>query len=98
MFIIAHLGEHNNNKIINVFSLIKKIVTIAQFWSLFYVNSDIYIYSSGEFSNTGKCNIYKPMDEWWLIDSDDFIKQIADPVIEKVSANRIKYVFSMADP
>ena len=50
------------------------------------------------FSNTGKCNIYKPMDEWWLIDSDDFIKQIADPVIEKVSANRIKYVFSMPDP
>ena len=38
------------------------------------------------------------MDEWWLIGSDDFIKQIADPVIEKVSANRIKYVFSMADP
>ena len=50
------------------------------------------------FTNTGKCNIYKPMDEWWLIDSDDFIKQIADPVIEKVSANRIKYVFTMADP
>ena len=38
------------------------------------------------------------MDDWWLIDSDDFIKQIADPVIKKVSANRIKYVFSMADP
>ena len=50
------------------------------------------------FSNTGKCNKYKLMDEWWLIDSDDFIKQIADPVIEKVSTNGIKYVFSMVDP
>ena len=30
------------------------------------------------------------MDEWWLIDSDDLIKPIADPVIEKVSTNRIK--------
>lgn len=50
------------------------------------------------FSNTGKLNIYKPIEKWWFIEQIDFLKRIADPIMERVSANRIKYIFTMADP
>ena len=36
---------------------------------------------------------YKKMEEWWLIDLDEFINPIDDPVIVKVTANRVKYIF-----
>ena len=43
------------------------------------------------FAKKGEC--YKPMEKWWLIDSDDVLQPIEEPVIVKVSANRIKYMF-----
>ena len=45
------------------------------------------------FQQSGHGNSYKPMDSWWLIDADDIMYRIEDLSMEKVTANRIKYIF-----
>ena len=47
------------------------------------------------FIRTGRGNEYKPNDDWWLIEEDDFLKKVENPVMEKVSKNRIKYHFNI---
>ena len=47
------------------------------------------------FAETGRSGNYKPMDEWWMVDSIDIIKRIPDPAIEKVTSNRVKYHFKL---
>ena len=47
------------------------------------------------FIRTGRGNEYKPNDDWWLIEEDDFLKKVENPVMEKVSKNRIKYHFDI---
>lgn len=47
------------------------------------------------FVATGRGNTYKIMDEWWLIDALEVIKELCEPVVEKVSANRVKYHFKI---
>ena len=51
------------------------------------------------FQQSGRGNSCTPMDSWWLIDADDIMLKIEDPIMEKVTANRIKYIFNvkMAD-
>ena len=49
------------------------------------------------FAQTGRGNNYKPMDKWWLVDHEDMVKKIKDPSIEKVSANRLRYLFDIED-
>ena len=47
------------------------------------------------FSQTGCSGTYKPMDEWWMVDTIDIVKRINDPHIEKVTSNRVKYHFEV---
>ena len=47
------------------------------------------------YTQTGRSGIYKPMEEWWMVDSIDIIKCVDDPVIEKVTSNRVKYHFKL---
>ena len=47
------------------------------------------------FTQTGRSGIYKPMDEWWMVDTVDILKRIKDPAIEKVTSNRVKYHFKI---
>ena len=44
------------------------------------------------FQQSGHGNSYTLMDSWWLIDADDIMYRIEDPSMEKVTANRIKYI------
>ena len=43
---------------------------------------------------TRKGDAFKMEEKWWLIDTYDFCGKIREPVVVKVTANRIKYVFS----
>ena len=47
------------------------------------------------FTQTGRSGTYKPMDEWWMVNTIDIIKRINDPQIEKVTSNRVKYHFEL---
>ena len=54
----------------------------------FEVGFDLY-------TQTGRSGIYKPIEEWWMVDSIDIIKCVDDPFIEKVMSNRVKYHFKI---
>ena len=43
-----------------------------------------------------KGDSYKIEEKWWLFDTCDVMKEIAEPTIVKVTANRIKYIFPYA--
>ena len=48
------------------------------------------------FIRTGRGDEYQPVDDdWWLIEEEDFLKKVENPVMEKVSKNRIKYHFDI---
>ena len=41
-----------------------------------------------------KGNAFTESDKWWLIDMQDIFKPLNDPLVVKVTSNRIKYIFS----
>ena len=43
---------------------------------------------------TRKGDAFKIEDKWWLIDTYDVCGRIREPVVVKVTVNRIKYMFS----
>ena len=47
------------------------------------------------FTKNPKGDVYKEMDKWWLINASDFMEQIDDPEVVKVTSNRSKYKLRM---
>ena len=45
------------------------------------------------FTKNPKDDAYKEMDKWWLINASDFMEQIDDPEVVKVTSNCSKYIF-----
>ena len=45
------------------------------------------------FTKNPKGDAYKEMDKWWLIDASDFMEQIDDPEVIKVTSNQSKHIF-----
>ena len=36
---------------------------------------------------------YTEMDKWWLLDVDDMMKEIEDPVVVRVTSKRSNFIF-----
>ena len=45
------------------------------------------------FERNPKGGSFHIMDKWWLIDTQDFLKEMPDPVIVKVTLKRFNYIF-----
>ena len=41
-----------------------------------------------------KGDSYKEMDKWWLLDLDDIVKEMNDPVVVKVTSKCCNFLFS----
>ena len=41
-----------------------------------------------------KGDAFTESNKWWLIDMQDIFKPLNDPLVVKVTSNRIKYIFS----
>ena len=46
------------------------------------------------FTKNPKGESYKEVDKWWLLEVGDFVKEMNDPVVVKVTSKRCNYIFS----
>ena len=54
---------------------------------MFEVGCDLFV-------KNPKGDSYKEMDKWWLLDIDDVVKEMSDPVVVKVTSKRCNFLFS----
>ena len=45
------------------------------------------------FMRNPKGGQFKELDEWWLIDMADIVKELPDPIIVKVTSKRCNFVW-----
>ena len=45
------------------------------------------------FTRNPKGGQFKELDEWWLIDMADIVKELPDPIIVKVTSKRCNFVW-----
>ena len=48
------------------------------------------------FVKNPKSESYKQMDKWWLIDSNDVLEKLKEPVVVKVTSKRSNSLFDSA--
>ena len=61
-------------------------------------NADEYDFEIGcdLFVKNPKSESYKKMDKWWLIDSNDVLEKLKEPVVVKVTSKRSNFLFDSA--